>query len=326
MNPLQKLLIQKEAMIKVLIHRLPVAAIALLGSMATAYAQEATEVTAASSSEPSFWQSIMMLDIRLLVMLGIILTLMLAILVLMGMLVNMMNYLTNPPQEASATQLVESKPGFLAVLYEKLVTGKLYSSEKEQKDMIMDHEYDGIREMSYGMPPWLTTFFLVTIGFGVIYFINMYVLEIVPHQEDEYKAEMALAEEQAIERNKKLANSIDENTVKLTTSQEVLAEGKEIYTANCRACHGAEGQGGVGPNLTDRYWKHGGSIQDVFKIVKYGVPDKGMISWSNKLNPAKISAVSNYILTFQGTNPPNQKGPEGEEYIAADPGKVTASN
>lgn len=312
-------------MFNYLLQRLSVVAGVFLSVLPTAVAQEAAESASASPAELGFWEGIMMLDARLLVMLCIVMVLLIAILVMMGMLVNVMNYLSNPPQEAAAQQLV-SKPGILAVLYEKLVTGKLYSREKEQQDMLMDHEYDGIREMSYGMPPWLTTFFLVTIGFGVIYLFNMYVLDVVPHQAEEYYAEMALAEEQMKERTKKLANAVDEYTVTVNVADALLAEGKEIYIANCRACHGAEGQGGIGPNLTDKYWKYGGSINDIFKIVKYGVPDKGMISWSNRLNPAKISAVSNYILTFQGTNPPNQKAPEGEEYVAAEAEKVTASN
>lgn len=300
--------------------------ILLLSSSTMSWAQEA-EGAEVTKAEPGFWDAMMTMDARLLIMLGIVMMLLIIILIMMGFMVYMLNYILNGETDKDSAVAVakEAKPSMLAVWYEKLVSGKLYEGEQERA-MILDHDYDGIREMNYGMPPWLTTFFVVTIGFGIIYLINMYALGTVPHQADEYEEEMAMAVKQQEERNKKLANLIDENTVTLNTDAALLAEGQEIYLANCRACHGAEGQGGVGPNLTDKYWKHGGSINDVFKVVKYGVPDKGMISWSNKLNPPKINAVSNYIMTLVGTNPSNPKAPEGEEYIPVEDNKSVATN
>lgn len=72
--------------------------------------------------------------------------------------------------------------------------------------------------------------------------------------------------------------------------------------------------------MTDEYWLHGGEIEDVFKVVKYGVLDKGMIPWEQSLTPAQIAEVSNYILTLRGTNPPNAKEPQGDkvEYRTGD--------
>ena len=84
---------------------------------------------------------------------------------------------------------------------------------------------------------------------------------------------------------------------------------------NCAVCHGQLGEGGVGPNFTDAYWVHGGDIKDLFRTIKYGVPEKGMISWSSQLRPAEMQKVASYILTLQGTDPPNQKAPEGELWV-----------
>ena len=72
----------------------------------------------------------------------------------------------------------------------------------------------------------------------------------------------------------------------------------------------------VGPNLTDEYWLHGGGIKDVFKVIKNGVPDKGMIAWGSQLTPTQISNTANYILSLKGTNPPNAKAPQGEKVAA----------
>jgi cytochrome c oxidase cbb3-type subunit 3 len=97
---------------------------------------------------------------------------------------------------------------------------------------------------------------------------------------------------------------------------KIVSSGKEIFIAKCVACHGQAGEGGVGPNLTDEYWLHGGSINDIFKTVKYGVPEKGMIAWQATLKPNEIQSVSNYILSIQGSNPANAKAPQGEKATA----------
>src|SRR6478735_8271351 len=109
-----------------------------------------------------------------------------------------------------------------------------------------------------------------------------------------------------------MADRVDENSVKLLTAKDKLQSGEAIYQKNCVACHGKLGEGGVGPNLTDAYWLHGGDIQSVFKTIKYGVPSKGMIPWQTQLSPAQIQEVASYINTFKGTNPPNGKAPQGE--------------
>ena len=132
------------------------------------------------------------------------------------------------------------------------------------------------------------------------------------NQDQEYEREMALAEVARQEWLAQSANNVDENNVELNGSPEVLASGQAIFTQNCAACHGGSGEGGIGPNLTDEYWLHGGDIKSIFKVVKYGVLDKGMVPWEQNLTPGQIAEVSNYILSLQGTNPPNAKAPQGQ--------------
>jgi cytochrome c oxidase cbb3-type subunit 3 len=109
----------------------------------------------------------------------------------------------------------------------------------------------------------------------------------------------------------KSGEAIDENSVKASTDAGIIAAGKAVYTQNCIACHGAQGEGTVGPNLTDDSWIHGGTVNAIFKTIKYGVPEKGMISWEKTLTPKQTSDVSNFILSLQGSNPPNPKAPQG---------------
>ncbi len=182
--------------------------------------------------------------------------------------------------------------------------------EKEET-VLLSHSYDGIRELDNHLPPWWKYLFYATIVFAVVYMGIYHVWETSPLMEGEYEAEMAKAHKEIEEYQAKNAASIDEKTVKLLTDAKVLATGKEIFDGKCAACHGALGEGGVGPNLTDEFWLHGGSIHDIFKVIKYGVPEKGMISWKATLKPNEIQDVANYIMSIAGSNPPNAKAPQG---------------
>jgi mono/diheme cytochrome c family protein len=106
----------------------------------------------------------------------------------------------------------------------------------------------------------------------------------------------------------------DENTVTYTQDPEILGRGRKVYMEHCAVCHAADGGGIVGPNLTDPFWLHGGSVRNIFWVIKYGIPYKGMISWQPILTPSSIRDVSVFIMSLQGTRPLNPRTPEGERY------------
>jgi len=195
-------------------------------------------------------------------------------------------------------------------VWEKLLSLRPMS---EESNLLLEDEYDGIKELDNPTPAWFMYLFYATIAFAVCYLLIYHVFNLAPLQYDEYKQEMA----QAAIANKaylsKAANRVDENTVKLTTDPVILAEGAGVFKQNCVTCHGekAEGKVGLGPNLTDDYWLHGGKINEVFKTIKYGVPAKGMLTWENTLSPKQIAAVANYVKSLRGTNPPGAKAPQG---------------
>lgn len=201
---------------------------------------------------------------------------------------------------------------WLAAFYDKL-TGTV-PLEKE-KDILFDHSYDGIRELDNSLPPWWLALFYITIVFAVVYIGYYHFSDYGKDQYEIYEQDIANAEQAKLAFLAKQANQIDETTAEVVTDEDFIAVGKDIFMKNCVACHGNNGEGNtIGPNLTDEYWIHGGSIKDVFKTVKYGVVQKGMQSWKEVLPPTAIHQVSNYILTLQGTNPPNAKAPEGDLY------------
>lgn len=195
--------------------------------------------------------------------------------------------------------------------WERMLSLKPLSAEKS---IDLGHDYDGIRELNNPIPPWFNVLFYGTIFFALVYMVVYHVSDSAPLQAAEYKNELIAAEKQKEEYLKIAGNAIDENTVKLITDKALLAEAQKEYTTRCAACHGQNGEGGVGPNLTDEYWLHGGSIQDVFKTIKYGVPAKGMVPWQNAINPVKMQELASFILSLQGTQPAGGKEPQGEKY------------
>ena len=249
----------------------------------------------------------------LLVILGVILGVIILLLVLMIYLMSFMVSIfkkENPALAAEPTWWDEFKL--------KYITGTMKPvGGKEEKDLMLDHSYDGIVELDNHMPPWLVNVFYITIAFAVVYFTYFTVLGLGKTQIEEYEEELRIAAIEAEKRAALALSSIDENTVVFDNTTAALSSGKRIYDANCAACHASDGGGGIGPNFTDEYWIHGGSINDIFRVVKYGVVEKGMIPWQDQLSPEEMQNVSSYILTLVGTTPANPKAPEGERYEPA---------
>jgi len=185
-----------------------------------------------------------------------------------------------------------------------------------EEDVVLDHEYDGIRELDNALPPWWKYGFYITIGVSIIYFVNYSVLGYGKSPAQEYAVQMARAqiEKENYEANNK--DKIDENNVPMADAAGIAAA-KEIFTTKCFACHGKQGEGGAGPNLTDDYWLHKGSLNDIYQSIKHGYPDKGMQAWSTVYTPKEISFLASYIKTIHGTNPANAKAPQGELFKEA---------
>jgi len=185
---------------------------------------------------------------------------------------------------------------------------------EQEADVMLDHDYDGIRELDNSLPPWWVAMFYISIAFGGVYLYYTHFSDYGKSSAEEYAIEMEEAEKSIKAYLASQANTVDESNVEMLEDSDAIAIGESIYKANCSACHGQLGEGGVGPNLTDEYWIHGGSIKDVFKTIKYGVPEKGMIAWQSQLPAAEIHKISSFILTLKGSNPPNAKEAQGELY------------
>lgn len=194
-----------------------------------------------------------------------------------------------------------------------LVTDKISGLKpiSEEHSLLIDENYDGIQELDNNVPPWFNILFYGTVVIAVIYMLNYHVFKTGKLPFQEYADEVYEAE---LVRNELIRSGafINESTVELLKDNESLNNGKMIFSNNCIPCHGMNAEGTVGPNLTDSYWIHGGGIKNVFKTIKYGVPEKGMITWKNQLNPKMIQQVASFVLSLP---PVNGKAPEGNLYI-----------
>jgi cytochrome c oxidase cbb3-type subunit 3 len=198
-------------------------------------------------------------------------------------------------------------------VYQKMLGSKPIEAESE---IVLDHNYDGIRELDNKLPPWWVYMFYASIVFAIIYLIRFQVFNDYD-QKMEYEQEVADAN-LAIEEYKKTAKGlVDESTVVVLVDASDLSAGQKIFESNCVACHMQDGGGGIGPNLTDQYWILGGGIKNVFHTLSEGGRDgKGMIAWKQTLKPVEIAQVASYVLTtLNGKTPANPKDPEGDIWI-----------
>lgn len=220
------------------------------------------------------------------------------------------------PEEKAQKELEESL-SFKESAWFKNLMHKLTQTEPIEKegDLLMDHDYDGIKELDNNLPPWWVYLFYICIIFGVIYVVRYDVLG-ADDQEMELKKELAQAKIDVAEYMKTAPDLMDEKTVVLLTDAPSLDEGKTIFTTNCAACHRADGGGQIGPNLTDDKWILGGGIKNLFHTITNGGRDgKGMIAWKGTLKPKEIQKVASYILSLQGSNPKDPKEAEGEVWV-----------
>ncbi|MDD2986868.1 cbb3-type cytochrome c oxidase N-terminal domain-containing protein [Flavobacterium sp.] len=212
---------------------------------------------------------------------------------------------------AQSVSFTESK--FLKNLSQKLTRTK---EMEEEYDIMLEHDYDGIKELDNVLPPWWVYMFYMSIIFAFVYIIRFHVLNDYTQQE-EFETEMENARIE-IEKYKLTApDLLDKEKVTLLTDAASLAEGKKLYeTSTCAACHKPDGGGSIGPNLTDDHWILGGGIKNVFNtLMEGGREGKGMVAWKATIKPADLQKIASYVISLQGSNPPDAKPAEGDVWV-----------
>ncbi|UPQ78440.1 c-type cytochrome [Flavobacterium azooxidireducens] len=213
-------------------------------------------------------------------------------------------------EEAQSLPFTES--AFYQSLSKKLTRSK---EIEEEHDILLDHDYDGIKELDNVLPPWWVNLFYLTIIFAIIYLVRFHIYNDYD-QATEFETEMAIAKAEVEKYKLTAPDLMDKDKVTLLTDATALAEGKKLYETNCVACHKPDGGGSIGPNLTDEHWILGGGIKNVFNtLMEGGREGKGMVSWKATIKPSDLQKVASYVLSLQGTNPPDAKPAEGDIWV-----------
>lgn len=209
-------------------------------------------------------------------------------------------------KEVQTLSITESK------WYKSLTRSKAI---EEEADVLLDHDYDGIKELDNVLPPWWVYLFYGCIVFAFIYLVRFHVVGDYD-QKQEYEIAMAEAAKEHEEYLKTAPDLINVDNVELLTDAASISEGKKIFDANCVACHGANLQGGIGPNLTDANWINGGGVKNIFKIISSGsTTNPVMAPWKEVIKGSDIQKVASYIISLKGSNPSDAKAPEGNVWV-----------
>ena len=247
------------------------------------------------------------------------------ILVLLRLVAGMVGHLAPKPSaqtvKAEVRAKAEARSAWWERLWQKL---NAHVAIEDEKDILLNHAYDGIRELDNRLPPWWLQGFYLTVFVGILYLFNYHIFQYKPLSAEAYEQAMAqhLTDVEAYRNS--LALNVDESSVKFLLLEERVKHGNSLFKEHCTVCHAQDGGGAIGPNFTDEYWLHGGTIQDVFKVIKYGVPESGMRSWQKDLTPIEIQDVATYVMTLQGTTPAQPKAPQGNHYPPAVPTESAA--
>jgi cytochrome c oxidase cbb3-type subunit 3 len=283
----------------------------VIGSFTTlsAWAQEATK-------EKRFWDDPFnhpLLPLYSLV--SFIFVIILLVIVVSIVLIRTMNLLIEQMEKQRAEKLGQvyvPETSWLEKLWDKLNAAVPVSQEK---DIELDHNYDGIKELDNHLPPWWKWLFYLSIIWAIVYIGVYHFSNSLPLSREEYENEVAQATAaQQIFLASQPKAVIDESALVYSPDPAIIEKGKAVFTKNnCGSCHRSDGGGNaIGPNLTDEYWLHGGVIKNVFNTIKNGVVEKGMPAWGKSMSPADVRDVTFFVLSLQGSNPANAKAPQGE--------------
>ncbi len=219
---------------------------------------------------------------------------------------------------SATTGLAKSKDEVMAEAEQKQsqtglkgILKQLWGSKpmEQEKDILLDHDYDGIKELDNSLPPWWLYSFYISMVFAVLYLGYYHILD-GDTQTEEYNKQMEIARIAVAKYKQANPVVLDQSTL---SDADKLAAGKKLFISNCAACHAYDGGGGIGPNLTDDYWILGGGAENIYQTIAEGGRDgKGMIAWKNVLNAEKMQQVTSFVLSLKGTIPEKPKDKEGE--------------
>lgn len=184
---------------------------------------------------------------------------------------------------------------------------------EKNEDKVLDHEYDGIQEFDNPLPNWWLATFYGAIVFSFLY-VGYYHFGSGPAPEKELADEMAEIKTTQLQNKQSEPPLTEADLLAVFNDSGRRNAGSILFKEKCSSCHGVQGEGLIGPNLTDKFWIHGdGSLLAIFKTVSEGVPEKGMPPWKALLKKDELQSVVAHVNGLKGTKPANPKAPQGTE-------------
>lgn len=194
-------------------------------------------------------------------------------------------------------------------IYKSLTRSK---SIEQEADVLLDHDYDGIKELDNVLPPWWVYLFYGCVVFAIVYLVRFHVVGDYT-QKEEYEMAMIEAAKEHEEYLKTAPDLVNVDNVVLLTDAASISEGQKVFAESCVACHGANLQGGIGPNLTDAHWINGGGVKNIFRLISEGsTTNPVMAPWKEAIKASDIQKIASYIVSLNGSNPEGAKAAEGE--------------
>lgn len=180
----------------------------------------------------------------------------------------------------------------------------------QHADITLEHSFDGIQEYDNRLPNWWLFTLYGAVVFSVGYWLFYHTFGVGFTQDEAYDHEVEIAAQQQLQRE--MGKEVtDDSLILMTKVQAQVDAGAKIFQQKCVQCHGPQGGGDIGPNLTDDFWLHGPGPLQVYNTVMNGVLDKGMQAWKDQLGPVRVRQVVSYVLTRKGLNVPG-KAPQGK--------------
>lgn len=273
-------------------------------------------VSAQETATPSFWTDPINNPLTpLFVVAAFVFIALISVLVVAVYMLRILNMIIDQTEKERALKL--GKPFVKRQSWWNKLGNQLNDSVPVARESEIDlgHSYDGIRELDNHLPPWWKWLFYGTIAWSVVYLFIYHISNSLPLSTAEYQEEVAKAEIQIqkFKASQPVAD-IDESTLTFINDAAIIEKGKKVFMDyNCGSCHRNDGGGNtIGPNLTDSYWLHGGDIKNIFKTIKDGFVEKGMPAWGKAMSPENVRDVSFFVMSLNGTNPPDAKAPQGE--------------
>ncbi len=183
-----------------------------------------------------------------------------------------------------------------------------------EKSKLLDHEYDGIKELNHPLPSWWMATFILTIIFSAGYYVY-YTFMDGPDLVTLYRQQTETTKPPAQEAGQAGGDDqFNEEKLAALVAAGGVDKGKVTFTTYCVACNAEGAKGNIGPNLTDNFWINGkGSAGDIYKSVALGVTSKGMPAWEGVIGAEAVGQVVAYVASLKGSNPAGAKAAEGTE-------------